>query len=338
MQRALELAENGRGTVSPNPMVGCVIVHENKIIGEGWTQLYGNAHAEVHAIDNVVRKELLSKSVAYVTLEPCSHFGNTPPCVDLLIQHQLKRVVVACIDPNPIVSGKGISRLKEAGVEVDIGLMESEAQEFNRRFFTSLNKARPYIILKWAETFDGFIAKNNYDSKWISNEYSRKLVHQWRAEEDAIMVGTNTAKYDDPTLNVRDWQGSDPIRIVIDKQLTLDKKSKIFNGSQPTICYNLLEDKSDGTTVFVRLEERNFIETLMSDLNTRKIQSVLVEGGTFLLQSLINADLWDEARIFIGNTTFGEGIVAPQVEGMFVSKQDIMGDTLKLIRNRTPIA
>lgn len=333
MQRALELAENGRGTVSPNPMVGCVIVHDDKIIGEGWTQPYGQAHAEVHAIDHVENKQILSESTAYVTLEPCSHFGKTPPCADLLIQHQLKRLVVACTDPNPLVAGKGIARLKESDVEVDVGLMEQEALEFNRRFFTSINKTRPYIILKWAETSDGFIAKSNYDSKWISNEHSRKLVHKWRAEEDAIMVGTNTAKYDDPSLNVRDWQGNDPIRIVIDKQLTLDKKLKLFGGSQPTICYNLLENKLVGNTTFVEIDREDFMEELVTDLHQRKIQSIIVEGGAYLLGSLIKADLWDEARIFIGNNTFGEGITAPKIEGVVVSERDVMDDKLKIIQN-----
>jgi len=333
MQRALELSENGRGTVSPNPMVGCVIVHDGEIIGEGWTQPYGGAHAEVHAISNIVDHTLLANSTAYVTLEPCAHFGKTPPCADLLVSHQLQRVVIACLDPNPLVAGKGITKLKDAGISVKTGLLEEEAIEINRRFFTSIHKARPYIILKWAETKDGFIARTNFDSKWISNEYSRKLVHQWRAEEDAIMVGTNTAKHDDPGLNVRDWEGTDPIRVVIDKQLSLSKTLKLFNGNQPTICYNLIESEKIGNTFFVKIDKDNFLEGLLIDLHNRKIQSVIVEGGAMLLQSLIDKNLWDEARIFIGDVTFGEGIDKPKIQGTLVSEQDIQGDGLKIIRN-----
>jgi diaminohydroxyphosphoribosylaminopyrimidine deaminase/5-amino-6-(5-phosphoribosylamino)uracil reductase len=332
MQRALELSENGRGNVSPNPMVGCVIVHDEVIIGEGWTQPYGGAHAEVHAVGNVVDKGLLADSTAYVTLEPCAHFGKTPPCADLLIAHQLRRVVVACTDPNPLVAGKGIAKLTAASIAVDTGVLEQEAISMNRRFFSSINKNRPYIILKWAETKDGFIARSNFDSKWISNEYSRKLVHQWRAEEDAIMVGTNTAKHDNPTLNVRDWQGNDPIRIVIDKQLALDHTLNLFTGHQPTICYNLKANKVVGNTTFVQVEEENFLEVLMRDLHNRKIQSLIVEGGAMLLQSFIQHNLWDEARIFIGDVTFGSGIAKPTVQGTKVSEQDIHGDQLITIR------
>jgi diaminohydroxyphosphoribosylaminopyrimidine deaminase/5-amino-6-(5-phosphoribosylamino)uracil reductase len=333
MQRSLELAENSRGTVSPNPMVGCVIVHQGVIIGEGWTQPYGGAHAEVQAINNVTRKELLPQSNAYVTLEPCAHFGKTPPCADLLVSHKLKRVVIACTDPNPLVAGKGVTKLKEAGIEVEVGLMEKEALNFNRRFFTSINHKRPYLILKWAETQDGYIARTNYDSKWISNEYSRKLVHQWRAEEDAIIVGTNTAKHDDPCLNVRDWEGKDPIRVVIDKQQKLNKKLNLFNGEQPTLCYNLIENSEMGNTSYIKLQGDNFIDELLTDLKDRKIQSLIVEGGAYLLESMIKQNLWDEARIFIGDNTFGDGIAAPKVKGTLISRQEIMGDDLKIIRN-----
>lgn len=333
MQRALELSSFGMGNVSPNPMVGCVIVHNDKIIGEGWHQQYGKAHAEVNAINAVKDKNLLSESIAYVTLEPCSHFGKTPPCADLLVQHQLKKVIVACIDPNPIVARKGIEKLKKAGIEVAVGLLENEATKINIRFFTSFNKKRPYIILKWAQTDDSFIARENYDSRWISNEHSRKLVHKWRAEEDAIMVGTNTAKYDNPQLNVRDWKGNDPIRIVIDKKLTLDKGLKLFNGNQPTICYNLLENKTNKNTTYVQVEEINFLEALLSDLHSQDIQSLIIEGGSKLLQSCIDKNLWDEARIFISKTTFETGISAPNINGKLQCSEDILGDELKIIRN-----
>ena len=200
MQRALELARLGLGNVSPNPMVGCVIVKDGKIIGEGHHEQYGGPHAEVNAVQAVKDQSLLPQSTAYVTLEPCSHFGKTPPCADLLVRHQVKRVVICNEDPNPLVAGQGIERLRNAGIEVEIGLLREEGRVLNRRFFTAFEKKRPYVILKWAQTTDGFVARENYDSKWISNTYSRQLVHKWRAEEDAILVGTNTARYDNPSL------------------------------------------------------------------------------------------------------------------------------------------
>ena len=333
MQRALELAANAKSSARPNPMVVCVIVNDDKIIGEGWTQPYGGPHAEVAAINSVKDKSLIAASTAYVTLEPCSHFGKTPPCADLLVSHQIQRVVVACKDSNALLAGKGIQKLKQSGVEVEEGLLEKEAVEFNKRFFTSIEKGRPYVILKWAETTDGFIARSNYDSKWISNVHSRKLVHQWRAEEAAIMVGTNTAKYDDPELNVRLWEGIDPIRIVIDKHLKLNKDLKLFIGDQPTICYNLIEDRKQGNTTFVKLNETNFLEELLADMNTKKIESVLVEGGAQLLQSFIDKNLWDEARIFIGPALFEEGIKAPRIKGPCYMKDKVFDDELKIIKN-----
>ncbi|MDH5476159.1 MAG: bifunctional diaminohydroxyphosphoribosylaminopyrimidine deaminase/5-amino-6-(5-phosphoribosylamino)uracil reductase RibD [Cyclobacteriaceae bacterium] len=332
MLRALELAAFGKGKVSPNPLVGCVIVHNEKIIGEGWHKQYGKAHAEVNAIEAVKDKKLLSDSIAYVTLEPCSHFGKTPPCADLLVKHQLKKVVIASTDPNPLVNGKGIEKLTSANIDVEVGLLE-EALMLNQRFFCSVQKKRPFIILKWAETADGFIARKNFDSKWISNKHSRKMVHKWRAEEDAIMVGTNTAKYDNPQLNVRDWQGGNPIRVVIDKKLSLEKGLFLFDGSQPTLCYNLLESKTHKNTVYVALEEENFLEQLLADLHAREIQSVIIEGGSTLLQSCIDDDLWDEARIFVSKTMFKEGIAAPMINGEQLHYEKIGEDELKIIRN-----
>jgi diaminohydroxyphosphoribosylaminopyrimidine deaminase / 5-amino-6-(5-phosphoribosylamino)uracil reductase len=238
MQRALDLAALGRGTVSPNPMVGCVIVHQNKIIGEGYHQQYGGAHAEPNAINSVRDKDLLSQSTLYVTLEPCAHWGKTPPCANLLIEMKVRKVVIATKDANPEVGGKGIYLLKEAGIEVITGVLEDQARELNKRFFTSMEKQRPYVILKWAQTRDGFIARENFDSKWISNSYSRQLVHKWRSEEDAIMVGTQTARYDNPMLNVRDWTGRNPLRIVLDRHMSLKSELHLFDGSQPTLRYN----------------------------------------------------------------------------------------------------
>lgn len=332
MQRALELAELGRGNVSPNPMVGCVVVHEGKIIGEGWHRKYGEAHAEVNAINSIEDKSQLTQSTVYVTLEPCSHHGKTPPCADLLIEHKVNKAVIAIQDSNPMVGGQGIAKLRAAGIDVDVGLLRQEADELNKRFFTSMNQKRPYIILKWAQTADEYVARENYDSKWISNEYSRKLVHKWRAEEDAILVGTNTARYDNPQLNVRHWEGSDPVRIVIDKNLNLSKDLKLFDGSQSTICYSLL--KSDnGSIEYVQVDEKNLLNDILADLHKRKIQSVIVEGGAHLLNAFIAQNLWDEARIFTSTTTFGKGISAPLIKGVAKSEDNIEGDELKIISN-----
>lgn len=333
MQRALQLASLGMGKVAPNPMVGCVIVYDDTIIGEGWHKEYGKAHAEVNAIDSVSNQDLLPKSTLYVTLEPCSHFGKTPPCADLLISKKVSKVIIACTDSNPLVAGKGIKKLQEAGIQVEIGLLEKEAQKLNKRFFTFMEKKRPFILLKWAQTQDGFIAKSNYNSKWISNEYARTLVHQWRSEEQAIMIATNTARYDNPQLNVRNWTGSNPIRIVIDKNLQIPAHYHLFDRSQLTLCYNLHKNETSENLIFVKLDENSFLENLLQDLHERKIQSVLVEGGGKLLQSLIEKNLWDEARVFVSQTHFVEGIPAPKLPFASIDQKEIFGDKLFLYEN-----
>ena len=328
MQRALELAELGRGSVSPNPMVGCVIVHDDKIIGEGYHRQYGDAHAEPNAIADVFVQELLKSATAYVTLEPCSHYGKTGPCAQLLVQKQIKRAVIAVQDPNPLVSGKGIKVLEDGGVEVVVGVLGNQAAALNKRFFTQVTKRRPYIILKWAQTRDGFLARADYDSKWISNSYSRQLVHRWRSEEDAIMVGTKTAYYDDPKLNVRDWTGRDPVRIVIDQRLMLDGNLSLFDHRQPTICYNLLKNEEAENLSFVKLQKGFGLDDILDDLHERKIQSLIVEGGNFLLQKFIAEEIWDEARVFIGNVEFGGGIPAPKLDKHPIEQIDILDDNL----------
>lgn len=330
MQRALELAQLGRGMVSPNPMVGCVIVHEGKIISEGWHQKYGESHAEVNAVNNLHDKSILQKSTVYVNLEPCSHFGKTPPCADMLIREKVKKVVIANLDSNPLVAGEGVKKLRAAGIEVVTGVLQQEGAELNKRFFTFMEKKRPYIILKWAETLDGFIARENFDSKWISNDLSRQLVHKWRAEEDAILVGKGTAQHDNPQLNVRDWTGRNPVRIVVDKSLQLDQSLNLFDGSQPTICYNILKQESQKNISFVRLSEQNFLEELISNLHHQKIQSVIIEGGAQTLQSFIDEGLWDEARIFTSNKSFQKGITAPKLQGVLKSQHEIQTDTLRI--------
>jgi diaminohydroxyphosphoribosylaminopyrimidine deaminase / 5-amino-6-(5-phosphoribosylamino)uracil reductase len=329
MQRAMELARLGFGSVSPNPMVGCVIVNEGRIIGEGFHQEYGGPHAEVHAINSVKDKEQLKQSTVYVSLEPCAHFGKTPPCADLLVKQTVKKVIISNVDPNPLVAGKGIGLLKNAGIEVELGLLEQDGADLNKRFFKYILEKRPYIILKWAQTADGFIARQNFESKWISNEFSRKLVHKWRAEEDAILIGKNTALHDNPTLNVRDWEGNNPLRIVIDHELALDRSLNLFNKEIPTICYNTKTSFSEENLEFVQLSTASFLTELMADLHRRKVQSVMVEGGASTIQSFIDAGQWDEARVFEAPVCFGAGIKAPHLQqAVFDGKEMIMGDTL----------
>jgi diaminohydroxyphosphoribosylaminopyrimidine deaminase / 5-amino-6-(5-phosphoribosylamino)uracil reductase len=330
MRRALELALLGKGSVSPNPLVGCVVVHDGKIVGEGWHQRYGEPHAEVNAINAVADKTLLSDSTLYVNLEPCSHFGKTPPCVDLVLAHRLQRVVIANVDTNPLVSGDGIKKMRHAGIEVITGILENEGRELNKRFFTSIEKGRPYIILKWAETADGFIARENYDSKWISNEQSRQLVHQWRAEEDAVLVGTKTVFHDNPRLNVRDWAGRPPTRVILDRFLRLSDTLHVFDQTQPTRCYNVLKHEEHDNLLWIRLDEENFLQQLVHDLQKQNIQSVMVEGGTQTLQLFIDAGLWDEARVFVSKKTFGKGIRAPKMHGNLITADNVFNDTLKI--------
>ena len=328
MQRALQLARLGAGTVSPNPMVGCVIVHNGKIIGEGYHQKHGDAHAEVNAVNAVSDKSLLSESDIYVTLEPCSHFGKTPPCADLLIKYKFKKVIVCNYDPNPLVAGQGIEKLRQVGIEVEVGLLEEEGRELNKRFFTYIEKKRPHIILKWAESADGFIAKKNYEAVQISNLLSRRFVHKMRSEEDAIMVGTNTAKYDNPTLNTRFWTGKNAVRVLVDKELSLSKNLHIFDNSQKTICYNSLKDEIIENNIFVRTPLNTSIEPfILEDLYQRKIQSIIIEGGTILLQSFIDLGLWDEAFILKSKIILEQGIDAPKIKRKEVLRQ-ILGDNL----------
>ncbi|WP_100612292.1 bifunctional diaminohydroxyphosphoribosylaminopyrimidine deaminase/5-amino-6-(5-phosphoribosylamino)uracil reductase RibD [Confluentibacter lentus] len=326
IKRCIEIAKNGLGSTRPNPMVGCIIVHNNNIIGEGFTSAYGGNHAEVNAINSVVDKHLLKDSTLYVTLEPCSHFGKTPPCSDLIIKYNIPNVVIGCIDDNIKVAGKGIEKLKNAGCQVTVGILEKECKEHHKRFFTFHNKKRPYIILKWAETQDGFIApetKNEQKPVWISNDYSRQLTHKWRAEEQAILVGTNTVLQDNPSLTVRDWKGQNPIRIVIDKDLKLPKSLAIFNSEAQTIIIS----KNDA-------DFSNQVAKQICDILFQKdINSVIIEGGKHTLQTFIDEKLWDEARIFIGNITFNTGVKAPELNGKLISKEHIKDDILKTYRN-----
>ena len=335
MRRALELATLGRGHVSPNPMVGCVIVHESdgqeRIIGEGWHQRYGEAHAERNAILSIPSEDvpLLPESTVYVTLEPCSHFGKQPPCADLLIEKQVKRVVCCNDDPNPLVSGRGFAKLRAAGITVETGVMAETGRELNARFFTFFEQKRPYIILKWAETTDGFIAGEGGQPVKITGELANRWVHRWRSEEDAIMVGTNTARTDNPRLNVRLVPGRNPTRVVIDKQLQLGHDLNLFDNSQPTLGYNFIRTETVGQTSYIQLSpDKPFLPQLLDDLYQRQIQSILVEGGTTLINSFFDADLWDEVRVFRSPMMLATGVKAPIIQGRLVSRESVGADEL----------
>ena len=326
IKRCIEIAKNGLGTTAPNPMVGCVIVHDNKIIGEGFTSPYGGKHAEVNAIESVKDPSLLNKSTLYVTLEPCSHVGKTPPCSNLIIENKIPQVVIGTIDTHSKVAGKGIEKLKDSGCKVQVGVLEEECKKHHKRFFTFHNKKRPYIILKWAETQDGFIApKTKHEQKpvWITNEISRQLVHKWRSEEQAILVGTNTVIEDNPSLTVRDWTGKNPIRIVLDKKNILSKKYQILNKDAETIVIS--ENDIDFSN--------NVALQICDLLHKNNIQSIIIEGGRNTLQTFINEKLWDEARVFIGKTTFKDGVKAPVFKGKQIQDSLILEDSLKIYIN-----
>lgn len=330
--RTFELARLGIGSVSPNPQVGCVIVKDGVVIGEGWHQKFGQAHAEVNAVASVKDKTLIQGSTIYVNLEPCSHTGKTPPCADMLIKHKVKRVIISNVDTNPLVGGSGIKKLADAGIEVITGVLEKEGRELNKRFFTFHEQQRPHIILKWAQTTDGFIARSNYESKWISNDFSRQLVHKWRSEEDTVLVGTKTAAHDNPMLTVRDWSGRDPVRLVIDRFLRLPDKLNLFDGSVKTICFNLLKHEEHANLTLVRLDEQDFLISLVDYLTNEKIQSVMIEGGSLTLSMFIKAGLWDEARVFTSQRLFHSGIQAPLFHGNLVSEDAIFTDTLRIFQ------
>jgi diaminohydroxyphosphoribosylaminopyrimidine deaminase / 5-amino-6-(5-phosphoribosylamino)uracil reductase len=334
MHRALQLAKLGGGNVAPNPMVGCVIVLENEIIGEGWHQKYGEAHAEVNAIKSIKAPINLSESTVYVSLEPCSHFGKTPPCADLLIENKVKKVLICNLDPNPLVAGKGIEKLKNAGIEVEIGVLEKEGRELNKRFFTFIEKKRPYIILKWAQTADGFVAGENGVPIQISNEFSSKLVHKMRAENAAIMVGTNTALNDNPNLSTRNWHGKNPIRVLIDKQLRFKQTMNIFNEEAESLIYNLHGNGKIGNAQYVQLPETDdFLNDLIQDLYQRNIQSVMVEGGTKLLESFLKLGLWDEALVIVSDKIIDAGIKTPDFDFLHGKMETFESDLHFLVRN-----
>ncbi|MEO5681330.1 MAG: bifunctional diaminohydroxyphosphoribosylaminopyrimidine deaminase/5-amino-6-(5-phosphoribosylamino)uracil reductase RibD [Chitinophagaceae bacterium] len=329
MQRCIELASLGAGAVAPNPLVGAVLVYEDRIIGEGYHMQYGQAHAEVNCINAVVEedKTLLSKATLYVSLEPCAHFGKTPPCADLIIAKKISRVVVGCRDPFAAVDGKGMEKLTAAGVEVIQPVLEVACKALNKRFFTFHVQQRPYIILKWAQTANGFIGKTDHSRLLVSNAFTNRLVHKWRSEETSILVGTRTALYDNPSLTNRLWTGNNPVRLVLDMDLRLPDSSQLFDGSVRTIVFNSQQQKELGNILYYRLtKEESIVQQVCKALYQLNIQSVLVEGGARLLQSFIDEKKYDEARI-ITNTCLQttDGIPAPVTGNM------LLQDTVTLL-------
>ena len=329
MLRAIEVARLGMGHVSPNPMVGCVIVHNGIIIGEGYHREYEKSHAEVNAINSIVNKELLKGSTLYVTLEPCSHFGKTPPCSDLILQCGIPNVVVGTIDPFAQVAGKGLEKLRKGGCKVLQGYLEDKCIELNRRFFTFHQKKRPYIILKWAQTADGFIdIDRSYEeygqSTWITNDLSRIAVHKMRADESAILVGTNTARKDNPSLTVREWNGKAPLRLVIDKGMKLPAELALFDQSIPTVVYTSKDVTGKDNLEFKRiLFDGNELAQILNDLYERGIQSLIVEGGQILLNSFIGSNVWDEARVYTGKSYFHHGVKAPAFDARTIKSEEL---------------
>ncbi|MDR2223693.1 MAG: bifunctional diaminohydroxyphosphoribosylaminopyrimidine deaminase/5-amino-6-(5-phosphoribosylamino)uracil reductase RibD [Flavobacteriaceae bacterium] len=318
ISRCIQLAKQGTFAAMPNPSVGAVVVHNGRIIGEGFTSIYGGPHAEPNAIASVKNQELLKESTLYVSLEPCSHFGKTPPCCDLVIEKQIPKVVIGTVDPFAKVCGRGIQKMKEAGIEVIVGVLEQECQESNKRFFTFHNKKRPYIILKWAESSDGFIAPSHkIESKpfWISNTYSKQLVHQWRSEEMAFLVGTQTVLDDNPSLTTRDWYGKNPTRIYLDRIGKINDSYAIVTDEAPTIC--ITANKELQSTEKVTYEyadfETDLVHQITAILYKHNLMSVVIEGGKQTLQSFIDNNLWDEARIFISSSPLIDGIKAPKL-------------------------
>ena len=332
MQRCIELASKTMGCASPNPMVGSVIVYNNKIIGEGYHEKYSSHHAEVNAINSVKDKSLLFKSTLYVNLEPCAHFGKTPPCSDLIIQNKIPEVVIGCVDTFSEVSGKGIERMRSVGIDVKVGVLENESRELNKRFFTFHEKKRPYIILKWAESKDRFIApKNQTKPFWMTSSESKKLAHKWRAEEDAVLVGRITAEKDNPSLTVREVEGSNPIRIIIDKDLKLSADFNLFNNDAKTIVFNQLKSEENNSNNYIKINFHNLTKNILQELHKQNIQSIIIEGGTKTLQSFIDKNLWDEARIFTTKKTLTEGVKPPTIEGEIISEDETGGDRFKIL-------
>ena len=343
IHRTLQLARKGKGFVRPNPMVGAVIVHNDIIIGEGYHRKYGEAHAEVNAINSVKDASLLSKSTLYVSLEPCSHYGKTPPCAELIISHKIPRVVIAVADPNPKVAGKGIEMLRNNGVEVIVGVLENEARQLNKPFFVNHIHCRPYIILKWAQSNDGFIDRervsNNEKPIRISNDVTSVLAHKLRTEVQAILVGTRTALLDNPQLTARKWFGENPTRIVIDRENRLSADLRIFDSVAPTIVFvdfsASISTKKEGITYISIDFSQHAVEQIAQQLFERNIYSLLVEGGAKTLSSFIEKNVWDEAFVEISDTCLLSGVKAPDIQGKTMSISAFSGANRIRLENGT---
>lgn len=338
MHRCLELAQKGAGFVAPNPMVGAVLVHEEKIIGEGWHQHYGEAHAEVNCINDAIAKgheSLISASILYVSLEPCAHQGKTPPCDQLIIRYKIPCVVIGCRDPFPEVNGKGIEHLMQEGIEVKVGVLESECQNLNKRFFCFHQKHRPYIILKWAQTADGYIGSGTTERWLISNEQTNRLVHRWRGEEAAVMVGANTARLDNPLLTNRSGIGAQPIRVAVDRYLKLPHHLHLFDGSVKTMVLNEIKNE-EAVVSYVKYDLHKNLPTAINEaLFEQKVQSVLIEGGAQLLNWFIQSGCWDEARVITNIAmNIGQGVKAPVlINALLVHTEKMSEDTISYYSN-----
>lgn len=335
MQRCFDLARLGAGSVSPNPMVGAVLVYQDRIIGEGWHQRYGEAHAEVNAVRSVKPEYriFISKSTLYVSLEPCNIFGKTPPCTNLILEHNIPKVVISCLDQTPEVAGKGVALLRANGVEVVTGILEEKGKEISRFRNHFVTQARPYIILKFAQTRNGMFGKSK-EQVWISNEYSKRLVHKWRSEVDAILVGTNTARIDNPELTNRLYFGKSPLRIVIDKHLQLPDNLHVFDQKHPTLVVTSKVQSAIAHLSYLTVPfDANFLTTMLQHLYEKKIAILLVEGGATLLQNFIQNNLWDEARVLIGNTSLEGGIQAPFISGEITQQYSLSTDKIICYRN-----
>lgn len=343
IQRCLDLAILGAGSVSPNPMVGAVIVYEDKIIGEGYTSPFGGSHAEVNAVQDVINRfgstqaeQLFVHSTLYVSLEPCAHFGKTPPCADMIVHYKFRKVVVGCLDPFAKVNGLGIQKLKDAGIEVVVGILEQACKFINRRFFTRISQYRPYVILKWAQTKNGYFAPKTKQQQWISNKATKQLVHKWRSEEDAILVGTNTAIVDNPTLNNRLWTGKSPKKVLIDRDLTISLDSNIYHDqSTDVIIFNAVKTDWNKNIKYIQLENFDLYlpQNILYQLYLMDIQSIIIEGGAKTLQYFIDAGLWDEARVFESNEIWEEGIFAPYINKEIFQNQLVGNNELKFYFN-----
>jgi diaminohydroxyphosphoribosylaminopyrimidine deaminase / 5-amino-6-(5-phosphoribosylamino)uracil reductase len=330
MQRCIDLAMLASGNVAPNPMVGAVLVHNNTIIGEGYHKVYGGPHAEVNCIDSVEQKQrhLISKSCLYVSLEPCAHFGKTPPCADLIMRHNIKNVIVGCRDPFVEVNGKGIDKLVASGINVTTGILEAQCKDLNKRFFTFHTKHRPYVILKWAQTADLKIGNAGNNRLMITNELTNRMVHKWRSEEASIMAGTNTVMMDDPQLTNRLWHGNHPVRVIVDTDLRLPSSLNVFDGSVKTIVFNARKHEENDNLIFYQVtRDVSLVHQVLNGLYQMKILSVMIEGGARLIQSFIDEGIWDEARVITNRSLIlNRGVAAPILTDALVKAEQLSGD------------